>query len=265
MTIAAGFLCVDGIVLCADSQHTGSMTKFDQKKIIEIPGKDGSWLVITGAGYDNYIAMAVDSLEERFEKCSSNFSAIKDIIKETITEIYEQHIWKFPSGWDVPTIELLVAARLASGEVRLWQTAFTSVSTCRQSAFIGMGAEIAQGLASWIYPNNGGYWRMTQIIAKEILAETKRISKECGGMTHVCSIPVGNEGIRGVEVRTDSEFFGNLNYLLGRVLRSVLDKRDNESTFQGELKIFEEQMQKMRDLAQDLPDGREWLMMFHRI
>ncbi len=50
MTIAAGFMCSDGIILCADSEHSDEITKFQRSKVFRF----GKNLMLTG-GWTNLL------------------------------------------------------------------------------------------------------------------------------------------------------------------------------------------------------------------
>lgn len=53
MTIAAGILCSDGIIVCANTEHTGDVNKFQAPKVISIDDRT----FLTGAGATDYIPM----------------------------------------------------------------------------------------------------------------------------------------------------------------------------------------------------------------
>ncbi len=268
MTIAAGFVCNDGAVICADSQHTGSTAKFDDNKIIEISKKDGARLVVTGAGATDYLRMAADLLEEGFQECKSTFTDIRKLIKGVILEVYRDHITPFwpPGDPNTPQVLLIVAARIPSGKVRLWKVSETSVSMCRMSVFVGIGSETANGLATWLYDGVDD-WSVTQVLAKEILTETKRTVRDCGGETHVCTIPEGKEHIHTTIIRPDleGEFFDGINRHLGDALICAIDKRIQDSTFKSRVGILVKHLQRLRDRAKALPRGDEAELMFSMV
>lgn len=63
MTIAAGILCSDGIVLCADSEESGYIAKSQRHKIDSF---NNSALVV-GAGMTDFIKMTTDKLFAEFD------------------------------------------------------------------------------------------------------------------------------------------------------------------------------------------------------
>jgi hypothetical protein len=63
VTIAAGFVTQDGILMCADTQFTGG-AKVDKRKIHPFTLNDGTVLVFALAGNPDYAHMAVEDCLE---------------------------------------------------------------------------------------------------------------------------------------------------------------------------------------------------------
>jgi 20S proteasome alpha/beta subunit len=69
MTIAAGFKCSDGLVLCADREMTyGNALKVSEGKIQHLVSEAGTTLGITGAGHWTYIRMAAQKIGQLWKK-----------------------------------------------------------------------------------------------------------------------------------------------------------------------------------------------------
>ncbi len=167
MTIVAGFLCSDGAVIAADSEHTGTSTKFNQNKIVAKGSPDGSWIVMAGAGETDYVSMTIDLIEDGFEACKKDFQSIRALVREAILDVYQNHIaplWGM--GNDLaPQVLLVVAVRLADGTLQVWKTQDVAIVKCRHTVFVGHGTEAANALAAWLYPVKQP-WVATQLIAK---------------------------------------------------------------------------------------------------
>jgi hypothetical protein len=95
VTIAAGFMAEDGMEICADSQHTGSTAKFDQKKIREVVPMQNTLLVFCGAGDSDYINSVGDLIDDGFAKCKKTPDAIRELIKQSVLRIYRDQISPF--------------------------------------------------------------------------------------------------------------------------------------------------------------------------
>jgi len=74
MTIAAGFVCSDGLVLCADTQYTSS-TKFSETKLWEHSAGDLR-LVIAAAGDATLMNIAVEGVTKQLD-AGANLEGVK--------------------------------------------------------------------------------------------------------------------------------------------------------------------------------------------
>ncbi len=77
MTIAAGIPCSDGIVICADTQHTQGTSKYEHPKTWSVE-RD---LVLTGSGLSDYMKMAFDKLSNSYKHLiPDNPAAARDTV-----------------------------------------------------------------------------------------------------------------------------------------------------------------------------------------
>jgi hypothetical protein len=268
MTLAAAFRCSDGIIVCADTQHTGSRSKFQKKKIHDFL-HDGALLVVAGAGTKSYINMCVDLLHDGFKAGAKTFPLIDKLIKDTIRTVYQDHIGvqvraqRLPNG-EVPQVFLIVSAKLPDGSVEAWKVDEMAVSRCGHVAFVGIGEDIAEALAEWLYPEPATERMATvQILAKEIVTETKRIAPSVGGKTHLCTIPKGTSGGSMWNLRKTHEhgFFWGINHMLGEAIHAAIAKQYSDEAFELNLGRLVEHLNTIRKKAQSLPDGREYELM----
>ena len=84
MTIAAGFRCLDGVLLVADSKHNIGDASYSGPKIWEVEcGESGSSIIVTGAGVDSAISDAVDYLRDdaAINGDSVSFEIVESAIK----------------------------------------------------------------------------------------------------------------------------------------------------------------------------------------
>ena len=86
MTIAAGFPCKDGLILCADTQEVISgYVKTETEKMTVIQG--GQWnVVITGAGESDLIELAVQEIHYDLMRMKPP-QTLQQTIKFTLSEI----------------------------------------------------------------------------------------------------------------------------------------------------------------------------------
>jgi hypothetical protein len=64
VTIAAGLVCADGIVMCADSQETSGDYKWPVEKMV-VDSRYGFPLIIAGAGFGAAIDNAIERIVSR--------------------------------------------------------------------------------------------------------------------------------------------------------------------------------------------------------
>ncbi len=249
-------MCTDGVVICADTQHTTGISKFDEGKIDWIHGPDfKTWMVVAGAGDSDYITMVRDELRAAFPRCK-NLEAVKKLISKTILQLYKDHIVPFwnMSDSQCPVVALIVAARIG-GEVRLWKVSNTAVSICSTSGFVGIGADTADRLSRWLYLQPLRI-RVAAPLAAEILAETKRTVPDCGGKTHICVVPNGREGIgmTGSRAHPDREFCFGLNTLAERAIIAALDPARPENALDQAMTTLHSRLRKVREKMKASPD-----------
>src|ERR1017187_3226312 len=80
MTIAAGFRCLDGILVGADSRLESGDVKYDEDKTFIVPSKRSDFIVVvTGSGDFEAIQHCVYLLDGSFFKqCDGSLSSVAD-------------------------------------------------------------------------------------------------------------------------------------------------------------------------------------------
>jgi hypothetical protein len=199
MTIAAGFLCSDGLMIGADTEHSGS-GKFHSSKVRRYSAEGIADYIITGAGNVTYVGMAADLIEEGIYENRKLFKR-RDAAKDSrafraILRGVSQEIQKFIKGWpyaadDKPRLELIVAMHLKrTNETSLLHVGMDGAVRTVNGAgvFIGAGAEVAQSFARivWhqLYPMDMMRW-----IALFILYQAKMSAEACSGDTEIFRLP----------------------------------------------------------------------------
>jgi len=94
MTIAAGFVCKDGIVLCADSQESAGDYKWPVKKLV-VNLHSGLPMIVAGAGFGPAIDTATQKIIERVRGSQDQGLILKGI-EETLREIHEKDLAFYP-------------------------------------------------------------------------------------------------------------------------------------------------------------------------
>jgi hypothetical protein len=122
MTIAAGFVCADGMVMCADGLETAGKFKCPTDKLTEFIA-DGCPVIIAGAGLGHVVDVAVKRIRQGMEShpavlnSAEQMSGLTEVVLRGIAES------EFPCP---PTLELmpelLIGLRTQNSEIKLYQT-----------------------------------------------------------------------------------------------------------------------------------------------
>jgi 20S proteasome alpha/beta subunit len=190
VTLVAGFRCKNGVVICADTQHTGTYIKFAAPKL----WTDRNRTIIAGASSDVvYLKMAVDEIIERFENLPQwTESSVKKAISDALAKVYKAIRTAFDAkDRERPQLLLMVAVRLDDWKAILIKTADTAVALVDTLEFVGAGEEVARLLMSPFYDSDLRVTEM-QTIAAYCFRFAKASGSFCGGDTQTGVIFDGN-------------------------------------------------------------------------
>jgi 20S proteasome alpha/beta subunit len=198
LTIAAGILCSDGAILCADTEVSDDVRKFQAPKIFAV----GEHTFLTGAGHSDYIAMAVDKLTDELKLARpQNISDARQIIETLVHGIYKEHVFGFYEGSDPyrPQMQLIVAMRCANGELALVRTNDSIAILSKEWEVAGTGAPVFDYWCRYFYRDRLTMEGMA-VLALFMLKEVKKAHPHCGGASHVYYLPKieGRPSLRGI-------------------------------------------------------------------
>jgi hypothetical protein len=153
MTIAAGIVCGDGIVMCADSQESYGDFKWPVKKIAFPRTSVGNTqLVISGAGFGPAIDVASQEIIRQTSHSMLPLEEMLRKIRDILREIYEKdlplHPAAQPSDLD---FRLLVALRGECGKSGLFVTSGPLIKRVDDFEIIGCGDVITRFFAHMSY------------------------------------------------------------------------------------------------------------------
>ncbi len=193
MTIAAGFVCLDGIVLCADTQETiTGYTKNSTEKIRQMCDQ-GLCVAITGAGD----AELIETVGERIQRALFwEYSPrdmrmpdeVRDIIQKEISSSFERYIAPYAAFLrdDRPGCDLLIVVTVKN-EVNNYECLFkASGTTVRQIEFggdcVGSGLLLAKSLLERFC---NSFMDLDELVLAicYVMYQTKKWVDGCGGNT----------------------------------------------------------------------------------
>jgi 20S proteasome alpha/beta subunit len=259
VTIAAGFVCMDGIVLCADTQEViAGYTKNETEKIREYKDQ-GLCIAITGAGDTELIETAgqliENALTEEYSEQEARFADdCRKIIENTLIGFLNTSIkpWAtFPRD-DRPSMPEFLVVIGVSNDVNKYQSLFkTSGTTVREiqpgGECIGAGVMIARSFIERFYDPFVGLDELI-LITCYIMYHTKRWTDGCGGNTDMVVSSVKNDFFGGVlstaDIRSLEDAFQEFDEQTAYMLRSLANS--SQSQFNKRLKAIREELVEIR-------------------
>ncbi len=206
VTIAAGFKCTDGVVLCTDTQETvGDYKKRNAVKItvkpdvnpipalkqprrksdpvpLEVPSPNPELIVgFAGAGDCSFLEKLIDKAWSRISKAAT-FEERCSTLEEGIVEFYEK-FWPIYSDSMKPEVALLVGL-WSQSEYELFKVVGPLVTKVNSHAFIGWGNAEANSIADRLDLRKLTVKKASNV-GIYVLKGVKEQVPYCGGDTHL--------------------------------------------------------------------------------
>lgn len=231
MTIAAGFLCTDGILLCADTEHTGWAAKSHHSKVdhFEVPGGKVCFAL---SGASALAWSAIQECSKQLQAAPSN-DLVADI--ETILDAeYRRNVLGHPNYTDFD-YSLLLGIWIPNEHPRLYFTTATAITEVKEFQCIGIGAELASYL---IRPGFYGLTlRSAAALAAYTLGSVKDSIRGCGGMS--IYVLLRNDGTVGLltsehdgGTKEVEEYAKAFDFQIKRLLLWMADLQGEDIQFQ---------------------------------
>lgn len=187
MTIAAGFLYADGVMLCADSQMTVGSSKLDGMKVGRF---DASWgqVASTFAGNVDFAAAAFQQCERECESADVTDLPVVGLA-EVLEDFYRRHVFEHPqfeSGeYDY---SLLLAIRLnGESHAKLYRAEQTIFREIKSFDCIGSGEDYGREIVSLLHDPNLTRSRAVALAAY-MLGHVKKHAQYCGGKSVILAL-----------------------------------------------------------------------------
>ena len=203
MTIAAGFVCRDGVVLGADSQVTGSTIKFSRDKVWVLPTRDASqYVAMAGAG-DVVLIRAVrdalagsdrtsglrhlaEALSLEGPDRTNPLNRLSNRLQTELRTFYEQHIYPAPNWKKTRPLQFLLAVQ-AGGRAALFEQSGPTLAQTTAHVCIGSGSDLGQ----YLQESRAREWDLAdgQRAMAYLLKQVKQYSPYCGGDSTILRVP----------------------------------------------------------------------------
>lgn len=254
MTIAVGLELGSSAILCADSQEVVSdyaKTSTQKIKTLHSPNK---WRIgIVGAGDAVCIDLCQEEIWRKLPPASFDYGQMLKIIRETIREVHEQHIWPRQFSGNAPSFQLLIALQgLDQAPSRsLFYTQDSIVLPVDGYKSIGVGTYLSDYLHERIYPDISIYQTRTEEAARievAILNEVKSAIHGCDGETLVAIFEGDGtfKYVLGQEVHEIETWFAQLRGSELPIFRAVAYPEIDDQEFANRLKQFDADMKLLR-------------------
>jgi len=197
VTVAAGFRCNEGIVLCADTEESlGDIKQWRSKVLTSVYPGHGHIVAFVGAGWSDYIETAIQKAGEGLADCK-NMAEIKDHLQRKLIGFFSEHLahWAYYPEAERPSVELLIAATTKEERSELFYYGGTAFYSTSQKV-VGTGAILGGDVLSEYQTYHESLDELCSL-AVLVLSKIKKRVIGCGGETHLVALRKGDFAIAG--------------------------------------------------------------------
>jgi hypothetical protein len=250
VTIAAGLRCVDGVVLCADTEMSAGYSKFSQSKFRMYNRLEGRPAFIY-AGDRDFSFMAIRQIAKAIAKTLPKKADILEAVEKKAADIHKRY---YPLSTEQRTLELeaIVVLHLNQKERGLFLINGPTVSPVDHAECIGTGSYLGTYVLQTMFSKHATVWEAAHVAAYLLfLAKTHgaycghdseiMIFSDKGGWRSFPSDPLESVSIKEMEAD-----FSALQSSLGNVLTNLLNFKMGRKEYEGILKGFTDRMEALR-------------------
>lgn len=243
MTIAAGFPCSDGLVLCADTQETIiGYAKVETQKMTQLRTTVNNF-VFTGSGDSGLIEMTIQLMDEALTlKQPTALLSVEEVLRESLVETFNQHLapWSQFAEADRPQFPDLLIGIQQSAATFLYRANGTTLRRVYEAQCVGTGIVLAKALMAKFF-NYALSITQGWLIALYILYQAKTWVDGCGGNSDILLLSNRDRKITRIpttEVSEMEEHFAAFDAYLRPVLLTVADRNTSQSDSNQIMKQF---------------------------
>jgi 20S proteasome alpha/beta subunit len=250
VTIAAGFVCNDGLVLCADTQETISgYAKVNTQKM-KYDEYDFCNIAFTGAGDSGLVDMTIQQMDKALKDSTPmSQSAVEEVLRDCVVEIFNYHIAPYSSfpADERPSADILLGIQF-DHSVALYRAYGTTFFRVTEPQCIGVGVTLGKSLIAQLFSMSLSL-PQAGIVALYVLHQAKTWVADCGGNSDILLMSEVKRGITRIttqEVRTLERHFDEFSEYVRPVLISAADKNTSQEKFEDILRKFQIEMVGLR-------------------
>ncbi len=241
MTIAAGFRCSNGVVLCADTQMSYGIAKFGQSKF-RFYSKLAGQPAFVYAGDRDFSLMAIQMLAETVSRATKNNQNIIEAIQAKAIEIHERY---FGLSTHDRVFELQALVTLQIGKQRrLFLINGATVSPVDRAECIGAGSYLGYYVVAAMFSAAASVWE-TAHVAAYLLFLAKSYVAYCGNESQILVFedgkgwyPFPNDPMQSISIIEMESDFKTLQSRLSNVLVGLVNFQAKKGEYETALKDF---------------------------
>jgi hypothetical protein len=258
MTYITAFECLEGVVMCADTQETWEVTgKYkDEKEYVEklyVPENLPFPIAVGGVGLGEPIeALSLELFERTGKSAPATIPELRSLIQSALTEV--QTVDAALSAWPkmYSTTKCIVAAKPTNDEFAIFVTTGRRVSPRkREPVIIGYNTPANKAILQRMY-RCGLPMQQAVMLAIYLLAQSKARDAAVGGEPRVAVVT--NDGA----FIDDSDYVSNSERLIGEFMGVIdelflhcIDAGTPPSQFPSVLNAFAEAITELRTRYQN--------------
>lgn len=271
MTIAAGFCFKDGILLCADTQHTSS-SKTNESKILQIQ-HCGATLILVLTGRTRFAHRGYEKIKEQVQLLSAQNlgkRTVQDAIERALRQVFNDHIYSHPD-WgksDGPDFSFIIGGYSPIDGPFLLATEETVCIEMPSYVCLGSGSYLGDYLCR-IYRRDRASVSEAIHLAIYILHQAKSYDANCGGESEF--VVLRNDGtpspVTGFDVNLGEAHSVKFTRCVSFIFGALADVSIQDNELGASFKIFvdeltrdhahrKEQIKLTERLAEDLGFAR---------
>jgi len=247
VSIGLGIKCIDGVVLCADTQYTapGSHKFYDRK--IFVVGRDNptTWVSFAFAGNPDLMRM----FDERFSSIvqDRSYSSTLVAIRQTLADVLEEMDQKIAS--DQSGLYMLCGITVAEEEPVLLKISRQIVCPVDLYDYVGVGdCSVVRYLSKVLFQSPKMTVKAASLLGTYLILQAKTFVDECGGETDlVALLPNGKINVkdRGITGSYEQQA-GWLEFFFARIVASLSNPEDRSNRLESDIDRF---IRRLRDTA----------------
>ena len=242
MTIAAGFNCSDGVVLCADTQETRrQILKVRVPKLVRRPELDyensDRKALFSGAGEGPFIDKLINRAWKAALHADADIGTVADAMEESIKNTHQEYAGIYQPGY-LPEVQLIYGLWVKGYPTRLFASVGPVVNPVESHECVGIGEVLARFIADRMFVPGITTSRMAEILSVYLLEQCKDYVDGCGGES-VVAILKGDGTLKALQfadVQYIMLILGQLDAYAGSILLRGADPDISDEEFENVMK-----------------------------